>query len=417
MTTIRPQKFYSISKEVAPFLWNNWNQLHLPFAVSSLTKDLFLVDLTRPHILQKYHSKEKLVKKLLLTVKQEDEFKSIGGSNKQKSDLVCLRRKVPPKCPKLKIPGEIVVSEKTLKKTFNIKTVPLNVILKQESLENREEELIQKTSVIKAKRGRKSTKQYSDPQPDKSSQSFNDDSSDENSSKSTLDWIIPPPSNFHGRNNPFHSQYRPNEKFKSSEKISKKGQQTVFEKLPEIRIVRTIKRRLSAKDIALGSNREMKRRKVMKRRKSSDIEIISEVLQPVSMPLPSYPPVHNGDKKESNKSFIAQQKCLDEADSISVLQERRQSREIVVGARRNSVKINLEDQSSSNINITEVVINSPVKNKAINMYFGAFNRIESGEKFTILAKRKTFDGKEHYLFDWDTMNNGASSSAKKDSQT
>lgn len=97
-----------------------------------------------------------------------------------------------------------------------------------------------------------------------------DDSSDENSSKSALDWIIPPPSNFHGINNPFHSQYKPNAKISV---LTKKGFHTkVFEKFPETRMIRTIKRRLSAKDIAFGANRESKRRKMMKRRKTDEIE-------------------------------------------------------------------------------------------------------------------------------------------------
>lgn len=355
------------------------------------------------------------MKRLLQIVKEENEFKT----NKQKIDLVCLRHpNDPPKCPKKSVPNEVVVSEKTLEK-LKIKAKPLNKILKPENLDNR---TAQQTSggLFKEKRGRKSTKKYYEDL-EISSELINDDSSDENSSKSTLDWIIPPPSNFHGRNNPFHSQYKPNRKFRASEKNSKKGQQMIFEKPPKIRIVRTIKRRLSAKDIALGSSREMKRRKIMKRRKSSDIEIISEVLQPVSMPLPSYPPVHNGDKKESCKPYGMQQNGMSACDtgSFKSTQERRQSREILDGARRNSMnKVIVDDQSSPNVNITEAVINSPVKNKAINMYFGAFNRIENGEKFTILAKRSTFNGKEEYLLDWDVLNTGAScSNVKKELQT
>lgn len=128
--------------------------------------------------------------------------------------------------------------------------------------------------------GIKSEKERRKRKPQKDSKEFSsnnlqpeflaDDSSDENSSKSALDWIIPPPSNFHGINNPFHSQYKPHAKISV---LTKKGFHTkVFEKFPETRIIRTIKRRLSAKDIAFGANRESKRRKMMKRRKTDEIE-------------------------------------------------------------------------------------------------------------------------------------------------
>lgn len=234
----------------------------------------------------------------------------------------------------------------------------------------------------------------------------NDDSSDESSNKSTLDWIIPPPSNFHGKNNPFHSQYKSNTKYKASDKSMKKRHQNGFEKLPEIRIVRTIKRRLSAKDIAIGLNRETKRRKI-KRRKSCDIEIISEILQPLNMPLRSYLPVRGGDAKEFKSTINTKDDEVDPSvsgESSKSLRMRRYSRNVDKISKRNSSDISLNGDQKS-ISLAEAVINSPVKTKSINMYFGALNRIENGDRFTILAKRLTFDGKEQYLLDWDAPNN------------
>lgn len=128
---------------------------------------------------------------------------------------------------------------------------------------------------------------------------FND-SADERPGRGTLDSIIPPPRNFIGSNNPFLSDKStttanslnamrkmsyPNDKindsgnngntncsdittaFNSNTKLLSK-----FDK-GKVRIVRTIKRRLSAKDIFIGPNMEIKRRKVKKRSETGNIEV------------------------------------------------------------------------------------------------------------------------------------------------
>lgn len=319
------------------------------------------------------------------TVKKQDQFKAIGGKNKNKSDLNCLRRLTPPSAyPKnlqIKFVGGEIVSEETLRK-HNIKTLALNY--------DHNTSATSKSYNVQSKTRRRiklNKSHYSVPDNTKSDNI--DDSSDENSSKSTLDLIIPPPSNFHGRNNPFHSQYKT---IKSSEKASKKGLKAAFEKLPEIRIVRTIKRRLSAKDITFcGSNRMAKRRKIMKRRKSSEVEIISEIMQPVSS-AGTFPFI-GGDAK----SLM----YLPSKDHKGLFDRNKEGKRL----QRNYKDKNVEDECKTvEISLAEAVINSPVKNKSINLYFGAFNRIENGEIFSILAKRLTFDGKEQYLLEWDASN-------------
>lgn len=198
-------------------------------------------------------------------------------------------------------------------------------------------------------------------------------SDSDETSRSALDLIIPRPENFRGSNNPFHINYR------SDVKLMKNIDMNVFRrssgnggsKFPEVRIVRTIKRRLSAKDILLGPNQEVKRRKITKRRKSSDVEVISEIIQPIHMPLPTYIPRGNSTANLRPKNeFIKPQ------------------------------------ASSANAIKMDSVINSPKKN--INLYFGAKNRVENGEKFTIMAKRITFDGKEQYLVEWDNDDKNSS---------
>lgn len=109
-------------------------------------------------------------------------------------------------------------------------------------------------------------------------------SSDENSSSSrgtsSLDLIIPPPANFLGRNNPF---------LMATPKKSAQGRgigvgatvgvtgliNSIFKlkgnAKEQPRMVRTIKRRLSAKDITIGPNQEVRRRRT--RRLTTSIEV------------------------------------------------------------------------------------------------------------------------------------------------
>lgn len=127
-------------------------------------------------------------------------------------------------------------------------------------------------------------------------------SSDENSSSSrgtsSLDLIIPPPANFLGRNNPFlmatpkkssASQQQRNGggavgvagiinnlfKLKNCAKhLSHMELVKVTAASQQPRTVRTIKRRLSAKDITIGPNQEVRRRRT--RRLTTAIEVSNQ---------------------------------------------------------------------------------------------------------------------------------------------
>ncbi|CRK99986.1 CLUMA_CG013278, isoform A [Clunio marinus] len=393
---IRSQKKFSILKDVVPFIWEKWNQLNLPF--------------------EKHHSKDKLEKKVLSIVRKSDEFRFPATGSKKKNDSVCLRRKSPPTLPKIIIPINLPVCDETLKKlgikVFTVKDEDVSLNDKMKCNEVLEASLFKNQN----KRRKKTNRSVSNT-PNESIQvdmMMNDDSSDENSSKSTLDWIIPPPSNFHGLNNPFHSQYKANLNF--SGKIMKKGKSTIFDKQPEIRIVRTIKRRLSAKD--LERQGDSKRRKVTKRHKSSDVEIISEIIQPMSMPLPTHLPFRAIESsKDGIRSIMSYDSAQDKDCELSYMNAQQTSRQSRLqrqsrgkfGEEINDNNFNSENRNSANISLTDTVINSPIKNKSINLYFGAFDRMENGENFRILAKRITFDGKEQYLLEWD-------SSVKSESQ-
>lgn len=109
-------------------------------------------------------------------------------------------------------------------------------------------------------------------------------SSDENSSSSrgtsSLDLIIPPPANFLGRNNPFLMATP--KKSAPSRGVGVAAGVGVNELINSIfklkgsakeqpRMVRTIKRRLSAKDITIGPNQEVRRRRT--RRLTTAVEV------------------------------------------------------------------------------------------------------------------------------------------------
>jgi metal regulatory transcription factor 2 len=354
----RAQKFYSVSKEIAPFLWENWNKLNIPF--------------------EKFISKEKLVKKIFLTVKKEDEFKIIGLNNKKKSDLVNLRRKCPPTSNiKLNLMNIEDISDKSMKK-LNIRVFEL-----KKDNEIADGKINNEIKVVKRReKGVRSfiMRSNSEGSYQGDYQNF-DDSSD--GSRSRLDWIIPSPSNFHGKNNPFHSKYELNVKI--NEKSIKKGQKMMFEK-PEVRIVRTIKRRLSAKDIAAGLNQDSKRRKMSKRRKTDDIEIISEIIQPLTMPIPTYFPVRKDSNELPRNSFTNNMKLS------------------------SSTTTEAKVKNDNNLSLTEKVmnstpVNSPNKTININKFFNLKSGIIKGQKISILAKRITLDGDKHYLLEWNNETN------------
>lgn len=294
-------------------------------------------------------------------------------NNKKKSDLVNLRRKCPPTSSiKLNLMNIEDISDKSMKK-LNIKVFDLK---NDEEIEEKTEQKIQ---VVKRRDKIMKSFKRSNSEASFHADMNCEDSSDGNSSRSTLDWIVPIPSNFHGKNNPFHSAYEPKVKI-VNEKSIKKGLK-MFEK-PEVRIVRTIKRRLSAKDIAAGMNQESKRRKMSKRRKTDEIEIISEIIQPLTMPIPTYFPV----RRESNEM----PRNFNDGRFNS-----------------NGTKFTEAKAKTDNLSLTEKVMNSPVKSQKsinINSYFGASNKIENGQKVSILAKRITFDGEKQYLLELNNPN-------------
>lgn len=304
------------------------------------------------------------------------------------------------------------------------------------------------------------------------------DSSDESSSRGTLDLIIPPPKNFQGINNPFHN-HNPVTPVINSKK-SKNGRAVVdvvesskknkrkqmvnplakgvaasvvcggrimldsdvaglAKKNGEpFRIVRTVKRRLSAKDILVGPNQEIKRRKV--RRRSGHVEVIStQTLQSVSKTA-AYLPIRTDNKDwslSSIRSTITSNSSSPSstpnagtppAANITIANmfnpgrrlRQRQEKNYAENPRRSSVSSTIQNNQVPNVTNFSLP-GSPAKNgggggggggsdisitelqTSLNMYFGAANRISNGEKFFIRGRRLCCDGRYQYLVEWEGM--------------
>lgn len=141
------------------------------------------------------------------------------------------------------------------------------------------------SSTVPAKRGR--PRQKTEPRPIELY-----DSSDDTSSRGTLDSIIPPPKDFRGSNNPFVDEHKSNgslpaastpkngtsvSNFGFSISGSTAGNSSLGSKSENgVRMVRTVKRRLSARDIRIGPNQEVKRRKIKKR--EGEVEVRNRLI-------------------------------------------------------------------------------------------------------------------------------------------
>ncbi|XP_030386964.1 polycomb protein Pcl [Scaptodrosophila lebanonensis] len=306
----------------------------------------------------------------------------------------------------------------------------------------------------KAFRLSKSYKDVAAKRYDNSSSARNCDlSSDENSSSSrgtsSLDHIIPPPVNFLGRNNPFlmttpkknanitATQLRQgnspngitagliNSIFNLNGALSATGAGlgaattvagcSIFPKLgsaelsrQQPRMVRTIKRRLSAKDITIGPNQEVRRRRT--RRLTTAVEIINTT---TINPIPShYFPVYAKDLQQpvvtppiNNVAKLLPPIENKPSHGRLLRQRPRKSNSSEGNSRRSSTSSTATNGSSSagGTSINASNGNSVMQDlkQSVNKYFGgAINRIDAGESFAIRAKRRVSNGQVQYLVEW-----------------
>ncbi|XP_037953776.1 polycomb protein Pcl [Teleopsis dalmanni] len=244
-----------------------------------------------------------------------------------------------------------------------------------------------------------------------------DTSSDDNSSSSrstSLDLIIPPPKNFLGANNPFLmltpkkntesnkqfiNQYTRTNTVKNNCVVnippldfsSKLNALNFIKAAGQPRTVRTIKRRLSAKDITIGPNQEVRRRRT--RRLNTSVEVISTT---------TINPIH-GRVRLSTKELLGAQSILQSSNStqsystISSTQvPSTENISIRLTENKGSRRLRDRPQKSSNSRTFSTQTNQLNLKESVNKYFGVGNLFESGEKFSVHAKRLLPNGQTQY---------------------
>ncbi|XP_033226981.1 uncharacterized protein LOC117179371 isoform X2 [Belonocnema kinseyi] len=246
-----------------------------------------------------------------------------------------------------------------------------------------------------------------------------DTSGDETSSRGTLDSFIPPPKDFEGKNNPFRNLSEllgtPCTINQNSSTPLPFNQPPITLPLPltpvisQPPLVRPAKRQLSEKDIIIDRNGQVKRRRQHRRGRPP------QQFQQTASKTAAIIPARNSDVKNefvrnlrssfngSSSSQIGN--CVDYALNGRRLRQ-RQSNEKVPPP---------ETQLQKKGSIASLPKCSPVKQNApdisiddlkssVNIYFGAANRIASGEKFFIKAKRIGPNGQTQYLIEWEGPN-------------
>lgn len=286
---------------------------------------------------------------------------------------------------------------------FNIK----DVISIQTKNSNQETEKTQVLIEKSAAKGRKS----SQPQLGQSEKS-NDTSVDLNYSSDdtfTLDAIIPPPKNFSGINNPFlidtnschdsrssgvSNSIKSNTLVKCTNNSENVVPSIAPNKNQQVQLVRTVKRRLSANDIIIGPNMEVKRRKLKKR--FENVEVISTSSLADLPKSATYLPLSADSKRISItalrstiKDFPSKTKSIDNKKRGSLDSN-------IFGEQNSSISSQPDSQSiTTSSSLISSISSSPIKDtlkeesmadlqSSLSVYFGGVvNRLGNGENFAV----------------------------------
>lgn len=236
-------------------------------------------------------------------------------------------------------------------------------------------------------------------------------SGDETSSKSTLDLIIPPPKDFKGQNNPFLTLFSStilddaSKKRKSKDSITLPLPLTAV--IPGKPIVRTMKRQLSEKDICIGPNGEVKRRR-FRRNRTNQLAAYpaGQTASKTATVVPVRPDVKDWNQRSLRSSL---NNSNNQGNSSNCVDYALNGRRL----RQRHDKAQDKEKTPSNPPTPKP---SPVKQEpdismddlksSVNSYFGAATRIAAGERFNVRAKRIGPTGKMQYLIEWEGPANG-----------
>ncbi|XP_049887181.1 uncharacterized protein LOC126381755 isoform X3 [Pectinophora gossypiella] len=242
--------------------------------------------------------------------------------------------------------------------------------------------------------------------------SFNHDmesSGDETSSRGTLDAIIPPLKDFQGKNNPFLMQnsYSSKKPLKSAMNVYNKqnGKQNNFHSRYSLPVqlnplmgplVRPLKRKLSEKDIVIGPNGEVKRRKYRRPRKYLQMQQLNK-----SCPLPD----DNKTVQNQNENGEVTPQPGHNVKFHGRRLRQRQEKNYYENARRNTAN------SASNNSVKSLQL-SPHKTNGGSVETDADqlsklkSRVQSyfrdGQTFRVLARRLAPAASPAYLIEWDS---------------
>lgn len=233
----------------------------------------------------------------------------------------------------------------------------------------------------------------------------------------TLDSIIPPPKNFSGLNNPFLNDTnachdsrslgitlnKTSTLFKCTNNSENVVPSNSSQNKPKVQLVRTVKRRLSANDIIIGPNMEVKRRKLKKR--FENVEVISTSTLSSLADLPksaAYLPLSADSKRIS---IAALRSTLKELPTKSKPIDKNRAASLdsnIFGEQSNSTSASSQPESqpiTASSSLISSISSSPIKDtlkeesmadlqSSLNIYFGGVaNRMGNGENFAIKGKQ------------------------------
>lgn len=219
-----------------------------------------------------------------------------------------------------------------------------------------------------------------------------DTSGDETSSKSTLDLIIPPPKDFEGKNNPFRA-------FPRVDDARKRRSKDITLPLPLTAVIpgkpvgRPLKRQLSEKDIRIGPNGEVKRRRLRRSRSGQNYTApATATASKTATVIPARADSDWATHQTLETNLITD--CVDYALNGRRLRQRQDKTE----------KEKKPPTPKPSPAKTEPDISMDDLKSSVHSYFGAATRIQDGERFVVRAKRYGPSGKLEYLMEWEGVN-------------
>ncbi|XP_008545132.1 PHD finger protein 19 [Microplitis demolitor] len=249
----------------------------------------------------------------------------------------------------------------------------------------------------------------------------------------------PLPYNHHHHNHHHHHHHHNNNNYHNNYQPPITLPLPLTPVIPQPPLIRPAKRQLSEKDIIIDRNGQVKRRRQHRRGRPPSQPQQFQTTTATASKTAAILPARNSEVKNdyvrnlrssfnSSSSSSTSQigNCVDYALNGRRLRQRVTDKSSSVGAssadaqKRNNLSISMSMAMPSTSASTSLSLSlspkvSPIKQttpdismddlkSSVNMYFGAANRIASGEKFGVKAKRLSKSGQLQYLIEWEGPN-------------